>query len=137
MVSLVSHVARVVMYGNMVTLVECMQNWQWENDLHTCHPCIRCLRNGSTVLCNCYTLSVLDTIMATLNLVISSDIKRILKTLAAVDRRTLEAEIVWLSEKEIYNRKIDKAGGMGMDNLRMIYLPEGLTVCPRTYEDSL
>lgn len=75
--------------------------------------------------------------MATLNITISGDLKRTLKTLAAVDRRTIEGEMLWLIEKEIYNRKIDKTGGLGTDNLRIIYPPEGLTVCYQTHEDKL
>lgn len=75
--------------------------------------------------------------MATLNITISGELKRTLKTLAAVDRRTIEAEMLWLIEKEIYNRKIDKAGGIGTDNLRVIYPLEGLTVGYQSHEDGL
>lgn len=73
--------------------------------------------------------------MPTLNITISGDLKRVLKTLAAVDHRTIANEMIWLIEKEIYNRKIDKSGGLGTDNLRVIYPPEGPIVCPQTYED--
>ena len=59
--------------------------------------------------------------MATLNIIISSDPKRALKTLTAIDCRTIENEMIWLIEKEIYNRKIDKKGRLGTDNLRIIY----------------
>ncbi len=75
--------------------------------------------------------------ITTLNITISGDLKRILKTLAAIDHRTIEAEVLWLIEKETYNRKIDKDGGMGTDNLRVIYPPESLTVCYQTHEDDL
>ncbi len=75
--------------------------------------------------------------MATLNIIISGDLKRTLKTLAAVDYRTMEAEVLWLIEKEIYNRKIDKAGGQGTDNLKIIYPSDEPTAYYQTHEDGL
>ena len=75
--------------------------------------------------------------MATVNITITGDLKRTLKTLAAVDHRTIEAEMIWLIEKEIYNRKIDKKGGQGTDNLRVIFPPEGIIVSHQTAQDDL